>query len=223
MEFSRPGPDEEIRSHTVPCKKDKDRRKGKGRRCCMGAGIDSIPCRTRNFSSGWFWRKGWIEKGYWTEWMLWKNCWSSGSHHTQPPPYQNGCSPKNFCSNHACCLMDIAAFKYSIQYVPQTTATIFAFSSSLSFFYDMYIVHSTLPLYCAVDTTLCCVKQNKASIVFPASTRHFYCFDATFLLRQRDISTASTRHFYCVIATFLLRQCDISVLPIFLATGTVAG
>ena len=107
--------------------------------------------------------------------------------------------------------MDIAAFKYSIQYVPQTTATIFAFSSSLSFFYDMYIVHSTLPLYCecAVDTTLCCVKQNKASIVFPASTRHFYCFNATFLLRQRDISTASTRHFYCVIATFLLRQCDI--------------
>ena len=106
--------------------------------------------------------------------------------------------------------MDIAAFKYSIQYVPQTTATIFAFSSSLSFFYDMYIVHSTLPLYCAVDTTLCCVKQNKASIVFPASTRHFYCFNATFLLHQRDISTASMRHFYYVNVTFLQCQRDIS-------------
>ena len=23
--------------------------------------------------------------------------------HTKPPPYQNGCSPKNFCSNHPCC------------------------------------------------------------------------------------------------------------------------
>ena len=80
----------------------------------------------------------------------------------------------------------------------------------------LYIVHSTLPLYCAVDTTLCCVKQNKASIVFPASTRHFYCFNATFLLRQRDISTASTRHFYCIIATFLLRQCDISTASAWL-------
>ena len=164
MEFSRPGPDEEIRSHTVPCKKD--------------------------------------------------NCWSSGSHHTQPPHYQNGCSPKNFCSNHACCLMDIAAFKYSIQYVPQTTATIFAFSSSLSFFYDMYCTLYTLHSRCTVSVQLTrhsavSNRTRQASFflrqrdISTASMRHFYCVNATFPLRQRDISTASSRHFYCVNATFL--------------------
>ena len=50
-------------------------------------------------------------KGYLTECtlycMLGKNLCSSGSqlhmHHTKPPPYQNGCSPKNCCSNHPCC------------------------------------------------------------------------------------------------------------------------
>ena len=35
-------------------------------------------------------------KGYLVKWMLWKNGWSSGSHHTKPPPVQNGCSPQNF-------------------------------------------------------------------------------------------------------------------------------
>ena len=42
-------------------------------------------------------------KGYLAEWILWKNRWSSGSHYTKPPPYQNECSPKNFCSYHPCC------------------------------------------------------------------------------------------------------------------------
>ena len=42
-------------------------------------------------------------------------------------PYQTTtlpkCSPKNFCSNHPCCLMFSAAFKY----VAQITETTFAF------------------------------------------------------------------------------------------------
>ena len=115
--------------------------------------------------------------------------------------------------------MDIAAFKYSIQYVPQTTATIFAFSSSLSFFYDMYCTLYTLHSRCTVQWTLHSAVSNRtrqASFflrqrdISTASMRHFYCVNATFLLRQRDISTASSRHFYCVIATFLLHQRDIS-------------
>ena len=32
-----------------PLKKDKDRRKGKGRRFCLGGRIYSIPCRTSCF------------------------------------------------------------------------------------------------------------------------------------------------------------------------------
>ena len=51
---------------------------------------------------------------------------SSRSHHTKPPRSQIGCSSKNFSSNHHCCLTTSAAFKY----VPQTTATTFAFSSA---------------------------------------------------------------------------------------------
>ena len=49
-----------------------------------------------------------------------------GSHNSKPPTHQNVCSPKNFCSNHPCCLLvSLAAFKY----FPQTTATTFDFSS----------------------------------------------------------------------------------------------
>ena len=48
---------------------------------------------------------------------------------TKPPPYQNGCSPKDFCSNHSCCEMVSAALKH----VPQSTATTFAFSSVFFF------------------------------------------------------------------------------------------
>ena len=59
------------------------------------------------------------------EWMLWKNVWSSGSHQTKPPPFQNGCSPKNFCSSHPCGYMVSVTFKC----VPWTTETTFAFSS----------------------------------------------------------------------------------------------
>ena len=29
-----------------------DRREGKGRRCCLGDGIHSIPCRTTDFAQG---------------------------------------------------------------------------------------------------------------------------------------------------------------------------
>ena len=36
----------ESRGQMAPQKKDKDRREGKGRRCCLGDGIDSIPCCT---------------------------------------------------------------------------------------------------------------------------------------------------------------------------------
>ena len=34
----------------IQTKKDKDRRKGKGRRCCLGGRIYSIPCRTSYFA-----------------------------------------------------------------------------------------------------------------------------------------------------------------------------
>ena len=41
--------------------------------------------------------------------------------HTKPPTSPNGCSSKNYSSNHPCCNMAGAAFKY----VPQTAATTF--------------------------------------------------------------------------------------------------
>ena len=48
-----------------------------------------------------------------------------GSHNSKPPTHQNVCSPKNFCSNHPCCLLVSAAFKY----FPQTTVMTFDFTS----------------------------------------------------------------------------------------------
>ena len=44
--------------------------------------------------------------------MLQENGWSSGSRHTKPSPFQNGCSSKNISSNHPCCQIASAAFKY---------------------------------------------------------------------------------------------------------------
>ena len=35
-------------------KKDKDRREGKGRRCCLGDRIDSMYCRASYFAPGWY-------------------------------------------------------------------------------------------------------------------------------------------------------------------------
>ena len=35
--------------------------------------------------------------------MLQKTGWSSGSHHTKPPPSKKECSSKNCSSNHPCC------------------------------------------------------------------------------------------------------------------------
>ena len=57
--------------------------------------------------------------------MLWKNRWSSSEQPNKPPPYQNCCYPIKFSSNHPCCPIVSAAFKY----VPQPTVTTFAFSS----------------------------------------------------------------------------------------------
>ena len=53
-------------------KKDKDRRLGKGRRCNLGDGIDSIPCRTSHFPQGWFEIKVEENNRYVTKWILWK-------------------------------------------------------------------------------------------------------------------------------------------------------
>ena len=36
----------------VEHRKETDRREGKGRRCCLGDGIDSIPRRTSFFAQG---------------------------------------------------------------------------------------------------------------------------------------------------------------------------
>ena len=41
-------------------KEDTDRRKGNGRRCCLGDRIYSIPCRSSCFPPGRFWRIWWI-------------------------------------------------------------------------------------------------------------------------------------------------------------------
>ena len=51
------------------------------------------------------------------------------SHHTKPPPSRNGCSFKNFSSNHP--IPSWGQFKY----VPKTASTTFAFSSICFFFY----------------------------------------------------------------------------------------
>ena len=55
-----------------------------------------------------------------------KNGWSCGSHHTKSPPYQNGCSPKNFFFKASMRLNGLWVIQV---YVPQTTAMAFAFSS----------------------------------------------------------------------------------------------
>ena len=78
--------------------REEHRRKGKGSRCCMGDGINSIPCRTRYFPPGWFLRKVPMWNGFFE-----KKIWSSASHRTEPSSYQNGCSPKNFCPYQPCC------------------------------------------------------------------------------------------------------------------------
>ena len=51
------------------------------------------------------WRNGCFEK---------KDDHPVGTQPTKPPPNQNGCSPKYICSNHLCCHMVSAAFKYSM-------------------------------------------------------------------------------------------------------------
>ena len=62
----------------------------------FGGGILSITCRTYRFSPRLIMRKGWIEERTLVRtWRLEKNVWSSGSHHTKPPPSQNRCSSKN--------------------------------------------------------------------------------------------------------------------------------
>ena len=50
------------------------------------------------FSTRIIWRKGWILL------LLWKmDDHPVGLQHTIPPPFPNGCSPKNFSSNNPCC------------------------------------------------------------------------------------------------------------------------
>ena len=56
--------------------------------------IDSIPCRSKEMDEK--------KNGHLAEWMLRKNGWSSGSHHTKPPCSQNGCSSKTFSLIHPC-------------------------------------------------------------------------------------------------------------------------
>ena len=38
--------------NVYPIEKETDRREGKGRRCCLGDGIHSIPCHTTDLSRG---------------------------------------------------------------------------------------------------------------------------------------------------------------------------
>ena len=45
----------------------------------------------------------------------------SSSHHAKPPPYQNGCYPKNFSLDHPC------GYKWLVH--PQPAARAFAFPS----------------------------------------------------------------------------------------------
>ena len=84
---------------------ESDRKEGKGRRCWLGPELkNSMPhqrCSTRIIS-----RKRWIEE--WTlGWMkVSENGWSSGSHHTKPPPSQNGCSSNKISSNHPSCMLN---------------------------------------------------------------------------------------------------------------------
>ena len=83
-------------------------RKGKGRRCGWGGGgteLIQFLCRTTDLAPGWFEEMDELKNGHMAECMFRKNGWSSCSHHTKPPPSQNGCvcSPYNFSSNHPCC------------------------------------------------------------------------------------------------------------------------
>ena len=50
----------QVELHHPAQKKDKYRRKDKGRRCCLGDRIASIPCRVSYCALGRFWRIGWI-------------------------------------------------------------------------------------------------------------------------------------------------------------------
>ena len=55
------------------------------------------------FSPGWFEIENEQNNGDMAKWMLWQNGWSSGSHYTKPPHFQNRCSPKKLRSNHPSC------------------------------------------------------------------------------------------------------------------------
>ena len=100
----------------------------------LGDIVYSIPCCARYFPPGWFWKKGWIElRLLLTECMLWNNGLSSCSRHTKPPPYQHGCSPKKFCSNHT-------AFKWLVRHSstsPKQQQWPLPALLSPSFFYDL--------------------------------------------------------------------------------------
>ena len=93
-------------------------------------------------------------KGYMAKRMLWKNGWSSGSHHTKPPPYQNGCSPKTLAQI-------IITAKWFVRHSstsPNQQRRPLPSLLSLSFFCDMYTVHMNilyLPLLWPYWQSLC--------------------------------------------------------------------
>ena len=97
-----------------------DRREGKGRRCWLIQFHATMP-----FSTKMIWRKGWIyiycKKELLCRIMLWKNRWSSDHITPNNQIFQNGCSTKNFSSNHPCQMpLNSAAFDS----VPHPAATI---------------------------------------------------------------------------------------------------
>ena len=108
------------------------------------------------------------------EWMLWKNVWSSGSHQTKPPPFQNGCSPKNFCSSHPCGYMVSVSFKC----VPWTTETTFAFSSvfiHLLLEGLIYIMWSACDRHVSSSSSLIVCSQSARLCICTLYSTHTVC------------------------------------------------
>ena len=97
--------------------------------------------------------------------MLWKNEWSSiTSHHIKTLPSQNGCSSKNFSSNHPCCYKWLVRhFSIFLQHQRRPLPSLLS-SSSLE-------IGCVYPIYCKrwLAVSMWWVKRGKyCQELFPA-------------------------------------------------------
>ena len=123
---------------------------------------------------------------------------------SKPPPSQKGCTSKDFSSNHPCCSRALAAFVYD--YVPQTAATTFAFSSV---YFLLLCLSPTVSLSPSVFFLLFLFLHPFFSL-FP-----FFLFLALFTNVSQSISPAFN-NFFSLPLLFILLPVLLFFSPLFL-------